>query len=94
MNYRKSDLEKLNIFALRELAYEFNVKAPTTLNKKQLIDEILNITTTPNKKPSKRGRPRLKTSLYSTKIEKTDVNKEAVIDELLEKLKQELLNLL
>ena len=94
MNYCKSDLEMLNIFALRELAYELNVKAPTTLNKKQLIDEILNITTTPNKKPSKRGRPRLNTSLYDTKIEKTDVKKEEIIDELLEKLKQELLNLL
>lgn len=94
MNYCKSDLEKLNIFALRELAYEFNVKAPTTLNKKQLIDEILNITTTPNKKPSKRGRPRLKTTLYDTKKEEPNVKKEEIIDELLEKLKQELLNLL
>ena len=59
MEFDKEQLEKLSIYALRNIAREIGVKAPTTLTKQTIIEEILQIESG-KKQPcaqSKRGRP-------------------------------------
>ena len=43
MQYDKEHLDQINIHALRNIAREIGVKAPTSLLKQVLIDEILQI---------------------------------------------------
>ena len=59
MQYNKDDLYAQNIHILRDLAREIGVNAPTLLNKKALINEIILIDCSkkPPCIPSNRGRP-------------------------------------
>ena len=43
MQYTKEQLDQINIHALRNMAREVGVRAPTSLNKQTLIDEIMQI---------------------------------------------------
>ena len=59
MQYDVFQLYEMDIHALRNIAREVGVKSPTTLTKKALIDEILQIESG-NKQPcipTKKGRP-------------------------------------
>ena len=59
MQYDVFQLYEMDIHALRNIAREVGVKSPTTLTKKALIDEILQIENG-NKQPcipTKKGRP-------------------------------------
>jgi hypothetical protein len=84
----KSELEKLPLYSLRKIGRESGVKAPTELNKSQLIDEIIKV-----KKNevlpifTNRGRPHLKEK--EIPIGKTDF--EIRIDEVLLDIKEILL---
>ena len=59
MNYTKEQLNQINVHSLRILARDLGVKAPTSLIKQDLIDEILDIQNG-NKQPyipTDKGRP-------------------------------------
>ena len=71
MTYKIEQLYEANIHSLRCIARELGVKAPTTLTKKALINEILQIERG-EKQPcaaNKRGRP-LKNGLGDSTIKK------------------------
>ena len=59
MNYSLEYLNKLNVHSLRTYAREIGVKAPTTLKKAEIINEILLINggTKQPQAPTKKGRP-------------------------------------
>ena len=59
MTYEREQLYDANIHSLRAIAREIGVHAPTCLNKKALIDEILQIENGTKQPcaPTKRGRP-------------------------------------
>ena len=59
MKYTKEQLYQINVYALRNLAREVGVKAPTTLNKQALMDAIIQIESGKKQPctPTKRGRP-------------------------------------
>ena len=59
MKFTKEQLENYSIYDLRTIAREVGVKAPTTLRKQELLDEILLISSGKKQpsSPSKRGRP-------------------------------------
>ena len=90
MQYDKDELYQLNIHDLRTIARAIGVKAPTALNKRTLIAEILQIQRGEKQPtaPSKRGRPVRKC------LELVDINKEKAsvatpAIQLDEKLKQQ-----
>ena len=59
MQYDVFQLYEMDIHALRNIAREVGVKAPTTLKKKELIDEILQMESGNQQPciPTKKGRP-------------------------------------
>ena len=59
MGFDKEQLQKLSVYDLRNVAREIGVKAPTTLTKQALIEEILQIESGKKQPsaPTKRGRP-------------------------------------
>ena len=59
MQYNINQLYELNIHSLRNIARKVGVKAPTTLKKKALINEILQIDSGIKQPcmPTKKGRP-------------------------------------
>ena len=59
MKYEEQQLNQTNVHSLRNIAREVGVKAPTTLHKKDLIEEILQIQSGKKQpcKPTKKGRP-------------------------------------
>lgn len=61
MNYVKEELEKLSIHHLREIAREMGVKSPSSQIKKNLVEEILDVSNGA-KQPhfTKNGRPSIK----------------------------------
>ena len=68
MKFNREELDKINIYALRNVAREVGVKSPTSLTKQVLIEEILLIQSGA-KQPvvqSKRGRP-IKNSIENKK---------------------------
>ena len=68
MTYSIEQLYEANVYSLRAIARTLGVKSPTTLTKKALINEILQIESGEKQPciPSKRGRP--------TKIVLEDIN--------------------
>jgi len=59
MKYEREELDKINLHTLRNIARKVGVRAPTSLTKKVLIDEILQIQSG-KKQPfpkTKSGRP-------------------------------------
>ena len=96
MPYKKEDLEKVNLHELRKLGREIGVKCPSAKIKKELINDIFLISNgkmLPHK--NNNGRP-----VLQVKIEKEnslplkEKLTEEKLDELLKKLKQEILALL
>ncbi|MBR2330222.1 MAG: Rho termination factor N-terminal domain-containing protein [Clostridia bacterium] len=59
MQHDIGQLYEMNIHALRNIAREVGVKSPTTLKKKELIDEILQMESGNQQPciPTKKGRP-------------------------------------
>ena len=99
-------LYEMNIHDLRNIAREVGVKAPTTLTKKVLIDEIIQIESG-NKQPcipTKKGRPpksnAVNKNLASEKIvEKNAIGLEKTIKKefiacILKEIEKKLINLL
>ena len=76
MQYNINQLYELNIHSLRNIARKVGVKAPTTLKKKALINEILQIDSGKKRPcmPNKKGRP-LKNNVEDStiEIEKTSI---------------------
>ena len=66
MEMEKEQLNQINVHSLRSIARELGVKAPTSLSKPALIDEILKIKSGEKQPytPTKRGR-RVKKSVAS-----------------------------
>lgn len=88
MVYLKEQLEQANLYALRNIAREIGVKAPCTLNKQSLIDEII-IIQKGEKLPyfsGKKGRP-VKTNIES----QYKVDEKAIL-KLKEQIKKEIIN--
>lgn len=98
MGYTKEKLNEINLYSLRVLAREMGVKAPTSLNKSNLINEILKIESGKKepKKPNKKGRP-IKNGISgeSAKIllDKNAIKKK-LIDAILKELEKKLYELL
>ncbi len=59
MDYNIEHLNQINIHSLRNLARKIGVKAPSSLKKQELIDQILLIESGKNQpyRPIKQGRP-------------------------------------
>lgn len=95
MNYTLEYLNTLNLHSLRTYAREIGVKAPTSLVKKQLINEILLIQSG-KKQPhisSKKGRPTsnvIEKNFFETleKINLKEQEKKQIIKLVLIKLEQ------
>ena len=94
MKYDKEQLYETNMHSLRKIAREMGVYAPTRLNKKELIREILEIDSGEKLPcaPSKRGRP-IKNDLESNYVAPTPPNTVEENETLLkERIKQELIS--
>lgn len=103
MCYNKETLSKMRIYELRDLGREKGVRSPTSLKKQELVEKILEITcgeAEPYR--TNRGRPAINypapTDSKGLSIDinmcKTVSDKERIVDELLAKLKEDLLKLL
>lgn len=69
MQYTKEELNKFNLYSLRELGREIGVKAPSTLKKEQLIEQILGVLSGKIEPTfSTRGRPKLKMNLSTREV--------------------------
>ena len=81
MAYEREQLYESNIHSLRTIAREIGVHAPTRLNKKALIDEILQIENGTKQPcmPNKRGRP-LKNNLENRNAEKAQTTISKLMD--------------
>ena len=82
MQYDVFQLYEMDIHTLRNIAREVGVKSPTTLTKKALIDEILQIESG-NKQPcmpTKKGRPP-KNNGANQKLENEKIVDEKIVDE-------------
>jgi hypothetical protein len=97
MGFTKGELEKINVYTLRNLARDIGVKSPTSLTKPLLIEKILQIQSGKSQphEPSKRGRPVINNmennhaeGLLSIK-EKAAIKKE-LIDKILKEIEAEL----
>ena len=93
MKFSREELDKINIYALRNVAREVGVKSPTSLTKQVLIEEILQIQSGA-KQPvvqSKRGRP-IKNSIENKNDEISISVKEkmAIKKELIDKILKEI----
>jgi hypothetical protein len=85
MKYDKESLEKMHVYNLRHIARDLGVKAPTTLKRKILIDEIILIQKNEKEpyKKSKKGRP------VKNFIQNTNINIETNSIDLKEEAKKE-----
>ena len=101
MGFVKTELEKINIYALRNLAREIGVKSPTSLTKPALIEEILQIQIGKSQphEPSKRGRP-VKNSMENNQgefllsIKERAAIKKEFIDKILKEIETRLYEIL
>lgn len=102
MKHAREELEDFSFHALRNLAREVGVKAPTALRKSELIEEILLIESGKKepKKPNNKGRPTKKmvmdrVALENIKldVEKDKINKEFA-DLIVEKIRKFLYDLI
>lgn len=91
MNYTKERLKEYTIYALREIGKKLGVKSPTSLNKQQLIEQIIGVsngTITPT--TTVKGRPSKKNSLSAN--QNKDLEKK--IDKCFSDFKAELLKII
>ena len=85
MQYTKEELTEFNLYSLRELGREIGVKAPTSLKKAELIENILNVQS--GKTPpyvTKKGRPAL------PKTRPTDQEMRQIIRKIVEEGREKL----
>jgi len=69
MQYTKEQLNEFNLYSLRELGRSLGVKAPSSLRKDQLIEQILGVLSGKIEPTfSMRGRPKLKKNLSTREI--------------------------
>lgn len=89
MQYTKEELTEFNLYSLRELGREIGVKAPTSLRKAELIENILNVQS--GKTPphvTKKGRPALPKTRPTDQEMRQIIRK--IVEEGREKLDKEL----
>lgn len=69
MQYTKEELNEFSLYSLRELGREIGVKAPSTLKKEQLIEQILSVLSGKIEPTfSMRGRPKLKKNFSTQEV--------------------------
>ena len=96
MKFSKEQLSEYNTYSLRVIAREMGVKAPTSLTKTALIEEILLIDSGQKSpvKPTKKGRP-YKNYLENIIIEKTQTRTDAKQEkEKIEQKKKEIIDII
>ena len=97
MQYDIKKLKALDVYSLRIVAREIGVKAPTKLDKQELLDEIVLIKSGMKApvSPTKRGRP-LKSKIYpcaeepESKTTDKEVIKQALIASILKEIEKKL----
>ena len=92
MAYTIEELEQINLYSLRVIARDMGVRAPTSLTKSVLIDEIIKIQSGVKKPyvPNKRGRPVGKSITEIQVI--SNLNERANILKIKQQAKRELIN--
>lgn len=90
MQYTKEQLNEYNLYSLRTLGRKTGVKAPSSLRKAELIENILDVQSgkiLPHK--TKRGRPALPKQVEST-LEEMKVIIKKIVEDGQEKLQEDL----
>ena len=97
MNLRQEYLKTISVLRLREIGRACGVKAPTSLNKNQLIQAIIDIedgVSKPYFNTTNRGRPALSSKNYANSPNDLQTKKIDKIQKLIDKFEKDILKVI